>query len=240
MGKHYGIPVVWPLYSGGNFVWNIYLDNRNRHVGPAGLAFASFANAVPNTLFPKKSLLMHSMGSQVVLNWACRNGTPDIEFDNIFFVAADIPYDVFQKNPYEGYKEDQPQHVHYSNKKVKSTNLSGMLATKADQPEKPKGKIVVFYSFLDSVLQLSNIIHDDDQRLGRVGHLGYVEDGKWVDGENKPNADKNLLRNEFEGLIDCKICDDYAKDTDGGHGYHFVKGVLNMYDEYHIQPVPTN
>jgi len=63
----------------------------------AGLELKNFVNAIPNDLFPRKSLLMHSMGNHVVFNGACGvkdeagqvvDKAPDVQFENIFFEAA--------------------------------------------------------------------------------------------------------------------------------------------------------
>jgi hypothetical protein len=85
--NHYGVPVCWPLFSAG--AENLtYGQNRDDNAPPSGETLTPFVDEIPNHIFPKKSLLMYSMGAHVVLNWACRSRTPDVEFENLFFVAA--------------------------------------------------------------------------------------------------------------------------------------------------------
>jgi len=231
--KHYGVPVVWPLFSGGILPPNFnYGDNRNTHAPASGEMYANFVDAIPNDLFPRKSLMMHSMGAHLVLNWACRFRTPDVEFDNLFFVAADVPYDVFQERPFESYFNPNQKHQ-FGNKRVKTTNLFGMLAT--DEEGAPRGKIVVLYSHYDAALQWSNVLNGDHNRLGKVGHAGFQRNGNWADGNEVPYQDETRVREEFRDFICGRLCNDVSKPTDLGHGYQFKTEVLCIYDEYHIE-----
>ncbi len=82
--KNYPVPVTWPLIGKNKR----YSDNRDDHAPEAGEGLESFVNKIDNNLFPRKSLMMHSMGNHVVFNWACKDGVPDVQFDNIFMIAA--------------------------------------------------------------------------------------------------------------------------------------------------------
>lgn len=88
--KYYPVPVLWPCRT------NTYVGapGRNYEIDQtttsqsAGVLFKQMADLVPNNLWPKKALMMHSMGNHVVFNGACAAGTPDATFDDIFMVAA--------------------------------------------------------------------------------------------------------------------------------------------------------
>ena len=54
----------------------------------SGKAFFDFVDKIPDETFPRKSLLMHSMGNHVVFDGACLKGAPKVQFENIFMVAA--------------------------------------------------------------------------------------------------------------------------------------------------------
>lgn len=85
--KYYPVPVVWA--SEGNKA--LYFEDQNENALGAGRALNALVNFIPNETFPRKSLLMHSMGNHAVFNGACANGTPDVQFENIFMVAAVSP-----------------------------------------------------------------------------------------------------------------------------------------------------
>jgi esterase/lipase superfamily enzyme len=85
--KYYPVTVVWA--SEGNKA--LYFEDQNENALGAGRALNALVNFIPNETFPRKSLLMHSMGNHAVFNGACANGTPDVQFENIFMVAAVSP-----------------------------------------------------------------------------------------------------------------------------------------------------
>lgn len=59
----------------------------------SGKALKAFVDNINNNkTFPRKSLLMHSMGNHVIFNGACKTGAPDVQFDNIFMIAAVSAY----------------------------------------------------------------------------------------------------------------------------------------------------
>ncbi len=89
--KSYPVPVTWPLEATDWGDINAeYYDNRDDHGPAAGRALQNFINNIDNDyLFPRKSLMMHSLGNHVVFNWACKGDeAPKVTFDNIFMVGA--------------------------------------------------------------------------------------------------------------------------------------------------------
>ncbi len=94
--KYYPIPVLWPCNEKSCFL-SRYRFDQEFFSQRAGAEFKAIVDAIPNDLFPRKSLLMHSMGNHVVFNGACGgkdeegkvvDKAPDVEFENIFVVAA--------------------------------------------------------------------------------------------------------------------------------------------------------
>lgn len=88
--KFYPVPVLWPCKTDeylGTPLRNYRLDQKTTSQS-AGKLFKGLVDSIPNTVFPNKSLLMHSMGNHVVFNGACGEGVPDVKFDDIFMVAA--------------------------------------------------------------------------------------------------------------------------------------------------------
>ena len=92
----YPIPVIWPVY-GSSFGYK--LPDQNKYSLKAGVNLKTLVDDVPNHLFPRKTLMCHSMGNHVVFNGACGKDLPvnpygppgpppDVKFDNIFLVAA--------------------------------------------------------------------------------------------------------------------------------------------------------
>jgi len=85
--EYYPVPVVWA--SVGNTA--LYFEEQSNNSMEAGNALKALVNFIPNDTFPRKSLLMHSMGNHVIFNGACFKETPDVQFENIFMVAAVSP-----------------------------------------------------------------------------------------------------------------------------------------------------
>lgn len=65
-----------------------YFNGQKTEATTAADALSALVGTIPDHYFPKKSLLMHSMGNDVVFNGACANGTPEVEFENIYMIAA--------------------------------------------------------------------------------------------------------------------------------------------------------
>lgn len=102
--KYCPVPVIWPCTDDGN-----YLIDQDKPSQGAGNNLNLFVQGIKEELFPRKSLLMHSMGNHVIFDGACgfkennvvKVSEHNINFENIFMVAADLPKDIFCKNPYD-------------------------------------------------------------------------------------------------------------------------------------------
>ncbi len=81
------IPVIWPAIEN---LRNYSTDRNNNSVG-GGKAFKALAEIAAE--FNIKSIMCHSMGNRVLRFMS----TPDMKFDNIFMVAADVRDDVFNQ-----------------------------------------------------------------------------------------------------------------------------------------------
>jgi hypothetical protein len=84
-GKYYPVMVLWPCSQGYK---NTYRADQKECALEAGEIFKKLVDCIPNNTFARKSLMMHSMGNHVVYNGACLDGTPDVQFDDIFMVSA--------------------------------------------------------------------------------------------------------------------------------------------------------
>ena len=95
--KFYVLPVIWPSTGG---IQN-YLGDRGYSKG-AGEALKK-ALAKYAGLFPRKSIMCHSMGNRV-LRYAADG---KFGFDNIFMVAADVNNEMFDKAYIDNNSEDR-------------------------------------------------------------------------------------------------------------------------------------
>jgi hypothetical protein len=86
--KYYPVPVLCAQEAKTKGMFKGYLDDQKSIAKSAGDALSALVGAIPDHFFPKKSLLLDSMGNYDVFNGACENGTPEIEFENIYMVAA--------------------------------------------------------------------------------------------------------------------------------------------------------
>ena len=87
--KYYPVFVVWPcssIFSEGGVIG--YQPDSDTNTIESGEAFYDFVSKIPDDTFPRKSLMMHSMGNHVVFDGACFLGAPEVQFENIFMVAA--------------------------------------------------------------------------------------------------------------------------------------------------------
>ncbi len=100
--KYYPIPVMWPCDEKNEGYFSKYRFDQGDPSQRAGQEMTSMVDAIPNDLFPRKSILMHSMGNHVVFNGACGvkdekgkviDKAPDVEFENIFlFLVAAVSF----------------------------------------------------------------------------------------------------------------------------------------------------
>ena len=88
--EYYVIPVCWPsqgLYSGYNI-------DKDRYAMRAGKNLKNSLDNLSNDLFPRKSLMCHSMGNHLFFNallgkdLAMNPYGAEVKFENIFLVAA--------------------------------------------------------------------------------------------------------------------------------------------------------
>eukprot|EP00751_Fragilariopsis_kerguelensis_P030102 CAMPEP_0170927662 /NCGR_PEP_ID=MMETSP0735-20130129/13643_1 /TAXON_ID=186038 /ORGANISM="Fragilariopsis kerguelensis, Strain L26-C5" /LENGTH=311 /DNA_ID=CAMNT_0011328237 /DNA_START=93 /DNA_END=1028 /DNA_ORIENTATION=- len=165
-GTYYPVPVIWPAGLPGIG----YIPDRNSSE-EAGELFRCFVECIPRDQFPRKSLMMHSMGNFLVHSG--KDGNPlDVQFDNIFMVAADIPADIFSDDPRN---EDD---------KEKAVNWKELLG-------KNGGKIFVFYATNDLLLIASPILNRLMPRIGLRGTTGNTCD-EFSDVVENVNATENV------------------------------------------------
>jgi len=184
---YYHVPVIWA--SEGNTL--AYYGDQDKNSINAGDAMKAFVDFIPNDTFSRKSLVMHSMGNHAVFNGACASATPDVTFDNIFMVAADVPYDIFHKEPYEGYWFSSQRKVS-GNKFEKATNFFGMLTKKSDGT--PNGKIYILWN-KDDVALNGSFLANSEKRIG-------VKGKGWIDGWFTNSRDDKVIRDDLVNYID--------------------------------------
>lgn len=141
------IPILWPS-KGKAMPWD-YIGDRGSSKA-AGKALKSMkghlnklrANGISS------SIVANSMGNRCFRNFA----DPDINFDNIFMVAADVDCRIFYESYINDGKEEWRQH---------GLNIKKMLTDE-------KGKIHVLYNSSDKRLFESCLINCGN-RLGKAG-----------------------------------------------------------------------
>lgn len=194
-GHYYPIPVLWPCDSvnrwgpdkASSYGWDQEVFSQQ-----AGNVLKQFVDTIDDGTFPRKSLMMHSMGNHVVFNGACgATNAPKVQFENIFMVAADLPFDIFHKNPNNNYIGSNGNV--YANKEQKATNFFKMLArTKPGGP--PKGKLCFLHYLHDDALWWSSNVANWEIRVGQrgIGKYKWAWNQSWYE-------DKNLVRDEIKG-----------------------------------------
>lgn len=133
------IPVIWP--SGGGLM--NYFSDRGYSKG-AGEALKNSMSKYAG-MFPRKSILAHSMGNRVFRHAA----DPKFRFDNIFMAAADVNEKIFDKDYIDSSAADSDDGL----------SIRGML-------NHGNSKIYVLHNRQDYALAGSTV-----QKLG-VGRLG--------------------------------------------------------------------
>jgi hypothetical protein len=225
--KYYPVFVIWPCsgwFNSKKGTTTGYNKDSDIYAPNAGETFFDFVKQIPDNTFPRKSLMMHSMGNHVVFDGACYLGTPEAQFENIFLVAADVPHDIFMKNPNEDY-EGENKRI-WGDKNKKASNFYNLLAKGADQ--KPKGKIVVLHNGDDKALFWSSWAENWERRIGQRGMAkkrgGFLDLGFEDDGENVLDIFKDIYVNE-----------DMQSEFGGlgiGHGYQFDPATVKVFDKY--------
>jgi len=153
------IPVMWPSTAA------IYFWDRDYSKG-AGEALMNSMNEFTG-MFPRKSLIAHSMGNRVLRHAA----DGKFKFDNIFMCAADVNCDIFSED--------------YIKKDDDGLRISKML-------NKRESKIYCLHNAADFALIASVVVNGGTGRLGAKGAKmdklhpelkGKVENidcGKWL------------------------------------------------------------
>ena len=139
------LPVIWPSDGGLPRYWGDRENSKN-----AGEAFQSLLKFAG--MFPRKSLLAHSMGNRV-LRFAA-NG--NFKFDNIFMAAADVNNKMFDKD-YIDSTEGDPE-----GRRDDGLQFVKML-------RKANSKIYVLHNRQDYALTGSTIVKLGTGRLGASG-----------------------------------------------------------------------
>jgi len=216
--KYYPVPVIWA--SEGNYKYSFDQENNAMNTGKK---MFDFVNSIDNNAFPRKSLLMHSMGNHAVFNAACgHDEAPDVEFENIFLVSADIPNDVFHDSPNEDYSGEKIKI--FGNKKKKAERFLKMMAKTKEG--KYKGKICVVYNNNDRALSLVSRILNGEARIGCAGHS--MKSG-WFRWSHQPD----LGNPDFKGVIENKdFSENWTSDPIPmlNHSYQFDEFAIEYYE----------
>jgi len=217
--KYYPVPVIWAS-EGNTLRYNFDQENNSMN---AGKELFNFVNSIDNSTFPRKSLLMHSMGNHSVFNAACGEETaPDVQFENIFLVAADIPHDVFHDKPNNNYRWSD-NGKYFGRKKEKAENMLQMMdRTKGENII--KGKICVVHHRGDRALFFS----EKKNWETRIGDVGHAMQRRWWGGWSYTPS---LGDPKFKDVIENK---DFSKkrttDWLTKHSYHFDDLAIEYYE----------
>lgn len=233
-GKYYPIPVLWPCENGNDLLpidqLNLvrqYKKDQNEWSQNAGKMLKTLVGNIDDNVFPKKSLMMHSMGNHVVFNGACGfQEAPDVQFENIFMVAADVPFDIFHKEPNNNYRWNKV----FAKKELKATNFFKMLEKKTDSQgnEVPKGKVYILHNHKDEALDLSSKFLNGENRLGQRGAGMYKSfwNNSWYDDKQK-----ELIRSEYYDYIENIDFTVQAEGSEAKHNYQFEDSAIKKYNE---------
>jgi len=196
------IPVIWPSEGQGG-----YCDYRSDRAfsRSAGKALQSIKGPIKKMGKNfRASIVSHSMGNRVFRNFS----DPEMNFDNIFMVAADVERDIFHEGYINGGNEEWRKH---------GLAIKSMLTT-------DKGKIHVIYNPSDSRM-FQSMIMSLGKRLGGAGvNFKPAWFGKTVHPELKDHiVNVNALEKDF-------MYPEAPGKTD--HNYHFHDNVCKYYDEH--------
>jgi len=204
--KYKVVPVIWP--SEGCSVTCYHTDRSENAVGASkGLKDGILGlNA-----FPKKALLTHSMG-----NWVLRGAADErVKFDNIFMVAADVPYNLFES---EFIKDESDDGIEIFN----------MLKEKPGTST-PEGKIYVLSNWGDEALTVSSYLLVTNGGVNRLGQAGVHMYDCWGYGwcEDKGRTDERV-RDYIENFVVEPVLANLGRPSE--HSYHLFDFALEYYD----------
>lgn len=197
------IPVIWPSEGKGSF--SKYREDRS-YSAAAGKALQSMKGPL-NSLNCGTSIVCHSMGNRVFRSFS----DSEIDFDNIFMVAADVDNDIFHQGYIDGGDEEWRKH---------GLNIKGMLK------DPTAGKIHVIYNAADVKLIQSSVMNLGT-RLGAGGVNFQKRFMKDVVHKDLASCIVNVNASIDEGEVHNKML--YGKRND--HNYHFHNNTIKYYDD---------
>lgn len=198
-GQFMLVPVIWPNKGGVR-----YGRDRVKASPGAGRALQSLKNEIDS--FPRKSLLCHSMGNNVLRHAA----DAKFKFDNIFMAAADVRHDLFHKSYIRGGDEDE---------RKDGLEICGMLS------DPQRGKVHVLTNGADYALLGSS--YNPRNWVTRLGLVGNARVKKWWGGWRD---DDSLTDDEIKGCVVNKDCNSelpiFLKVS---HAYQFKSFAVQYY-----------
>jgi len=190
-GRFMLVPVIWPNAGGVK-----YGRDRVKASPGAGKALQTLKTEIDS--FPRKSLLCHSMGNNVLRHAA----DAKFKFDNIFMSAADVRHDLFHTSYIRGGDEDE---------RKDGLQICGMLS------DPQKGKVHVLTNGADYALLGSS--YNPRNWITRLGLVGSAREKKWWGGWRD---NESLTDDEIKGCIVNKDCNSKLPIfRKGAHSYHF-------------------
>lgn len=207
---YYPVPVVWP--TSGDYANDTILAKQS------GDALKVLLDHVEGAV-REKALLCHSMGNKVLCN-AVQNGIT-CNFDNIFLVAADVDWDIFNHTP------KTSNWMTADEKEKVGKNIFSMLST--DSNGNPKGKVYVCQSKYDLAMIGSSWRYN---WFSRLGGYGVKKRSGWVFWSD----DESTMVEKFRPYIDNFDCAPFAKECEDKkkHSYQFEKWAINFYESKYV------
>jgi len=128
---YYSIPVLWPTINVAltPAVWRIYKNDQRDAVKAGDL----FRDLNMDEFPPNKAIMMHSMGNHLIVSSFQKQFST--KFQNIFMVAADVPYDIFSGNPKNN--DDFKDYETKTSNMVDALNDDGMVTITSREQDIP-------------------------------------------------------------------------------------------------------
>jgi len=193
------VPVIWP--SEGKMTLLNYFEDKSISKA-AGESLSSIEHTIKN-LETRASIVCHSMGNRVLRHFS----EAEINFDNIFMVAADVDGDLFHDGYINWNNEPWRQH---------GLNIKDMLTNDSS-------KIHVIYNPDDEKMSKSKYLNFG-RRLGEKGV--NMKPGAWF-GKSVHEKLKNSIVN-----INVQRSDMLYEGKSKEHNFHFFDNVCKYYDEH--------
>lgn len=197
--KTHIIPIIWPSEGKGSYFK--YREDRS-FSKVAGNALKSMKGPLQKfrDMGLRSSIVAHSMGNRVLRNFS----DPEIKFDNIFMVAADVEVDIF----YQKYIESNEDGL----------NIKKMLT------DETTGKIHVLYNSKDGRM-FQSMIMNLGKRLG--GAPLYFGEKKFMQDTIHDDLKNNIVDIDVASSENRMLYDGNSE-----HNYHFFDKVVQYYDEH--------